>query len=41
MSGLGDDPTKIAGKGGMPKGFWTTALKGEGYFALADFLQTI
>jgi hypothetical protein len=41
MSGLGDDLTKIAGKGGMPKGFWTTALKGEGYFALADFANNL
>jgi len=41
MSGLGDDLTKIAGKGGMPKGFWTTTLKGEGYFALADFANNL
>ena len=41
MSGLGDDLTKIAGKGGIPKKFWTTALKGEGYFALADFANNL
>mgnify|MGYP003656855629 CR=1 FL=1 len=28
-------------KGGMPKKFWTTALKGEGYFALADFANNL
>ena len=28
-------------KGGMPKKFWTTALKGEGYFALADFANSL
>ena len=26
---------------GMPKKFWTTALKGEGYFALADFANNL
>jgi hypothetical protein len=41
MSGLGDDLTKIAGKGGVPKKFWTTVLKGEGYFALADFANNL
>ena len=41
MSGLGDDLTKIAGKGGVPKKFWTTALKGEVYFALADFANNL
>ena len=25
----------------MPKKFWTTALKGEGYFALADFANNL
>jgi hypothetical protein len=28
-------------KGGVPKKFWTTALKGEGYFALADFANNL
>ena len=28
-------------KSGMPKKFWTTALKGEGYFALADFANNL
>ena len=41
VSGMGDDLAKLGGKGGMPKGFWTTALKGEGYFALADFANNL
>jgi len=28
-------------KGGLPKKFWTTAAKGEGYFALADFANNL
>ena len=41
VDAMGDGLKKIGGKGGMPKGFWTTALKGEGYFALADFANNL
>ena len=41
VSGMGDDLAKLGGKGGLPKKFWTTALKGEGYFALADFANNL
>ena len=41
VSGMGDDLAKLGGKGGMPKSFWTKALKGEGYFALADFANNL
>ena len=32
---------QMGGTGGLPKKFWTTALKGEGYFALADFVNNL
>jgi hypothetical protein len=41
VDAMGDGLKKIGGKGGLPKKFWTTALKGEGYFALADFANNL